>query len=307
MKSLLGLLFTNFTFRTTLLSGWVYLGVLLPLILTSGCSTYSKPGPIKPVPLKPAPRSDDYRHKVEKIAFKTVQIDTKVQRQKLQQKIDILFILVDESQSMDRLIRGQSRQDYLKQILQYFENTIPANLSFRQRLVMFGEAKKQNIHTLNSLAAALKSVGKTIHQSNQRAAILILSEWQKINHSNQNAAEHLFLNSTISPCIHMLGIGNIHPDRRLLKVNRCGSAINANQLTSPNKMADFVEKLFFSGPTDSDEDGIFDYQDNCPNTSNGTPIDWHGCPRDSRYSNPRYIIHDNHHSKTENENAYGGQ
>ena len=289
--------FLNTTYScSTLRAGLIGLVGLLLSIQISGCASYSKARVILSDPSQPPQRSDDYRNKPAQLAFKAIDISSKIKQQHLQQKVDSVIILVDESSSMTRPFKGQvqqgkSRQHYLKQILQNFQNSIPVNLQFKQKLIMFGKGNKQNIHTKDSLAAALEYAGKTIMGSKQQTAVLILSEWQQINQASQDAAENLFTNINSSPCLHMIGIGNIHQDRRLFANNRCANAISAEQLSTPENMAAFVEQVFFMGPADNDEDGIYDYQDLCPNTLPGTIINWQGCPRDSRKSNPRYMIH----------------
>jgi len=293
--------FLNPTYScSTLRAGLIGLVVLLFSIQISGCTSYSKARVVLSDPSQPPQRSDNYRNKPTQLAFKPIDISSKIKQQHLQQKIDSVIILVDESSSMTQPFKGQSRQHYLKQVLQNFQNSIPIKLQFKQKLYMFGKGKKQNIHTKNSLASALEYAGKAIIGSKQRTAVLILSEWQQINQASQDAAENFFININPSPCLHMIGIGNIHQDRRLFANNRCANAISAEQLSTPENMAAFVEKVFFMGPADNDEDGIYDYQDRCPKTLPGTIINWQGCPRDSSKSNPRYMIHDtNKHDLSE--------
>jgi len=50
----------------------------------------------------------------------------------------------------------------------------------------------------------------------------------------------------------------------------------------PREMSYFVEKILFSGPADSDGDGIYDYLDECPSTTPGRVIGRNGCARFTR-------------------------
>ena len=43
-------------------------------------------------------------------------------------------------------------------------------------------------------------------------------------------------------------------------------------------------------PVDSDDDGIYDYMDNCPETPKDVVINWSGCQRNSANSHPYYKI-----------------
>jgi|GEM_PF-1507861 len=250
-------------------------------------------------PINPMQRSDDYRFQPVNKKFYPINIINKIKQNHLQQKISYLLILVDESQAMNHIYQGMSRKHYLKNTLQNFQNSIPKQLQFKQSIHMFGQSNKQNIHTLTSLSNALLHSKTLLAQHKGNSAILILSDWNKINSPVRNTALDLFRNDP-ELCIHMVGIGNIHKNNKLKDFTYCGVTLSANRLQKAETMADFVEKVFYTDPADKDLDGIYDYLDKCPGTKRNTPINWLGCPRNSHRSNPRYQIPQSTYESREN-------
>jgi len=257
--------------------------VLFSLLAVTACGSFDR----KPNKIEPLQRSDDYRHSRQNEYFRPLDLSKKIKEKRLSQKTDYLLILVDESKKMNRSYKGKTRKLYLKQTLQNFQNSIPKDFYFKQEILIFGNTIKPNIHTLASLPLALQKASKKLKNNQKKSSILILSEWQRLDEVAKKQVTKLISNYP-DLCIHMMGIGNIHNNYQFF--GHCGQMVIANQLKQPEKMANFVEKLFFSGPADSDGDGIYDYQDKCRNTPIDIPITWDGCPRNSRRSNPRYLI-----------------
>jgi OOP family OmpA-OmpF porin len=99
-------------------------------------------------------------------------------------------------------------------------------------------------------------------------------------------------------CIYTVLIGNDSVGKALMEkiaeTGQCGFSVNADDIVSSAGMADFVEKVFLAKapkkvapppkaapapakPKDSDNDGVYDDADACPNTPAGARVDRSGC------------------------------
>ncbi len=99
-------------------------------------------------------------------------------------------------------------------------------------------------------------------------------------------------------CIYTVQIGKDPEAKKVLDkvagAGQCGFATNAVQISSSGDMAAFVEQVFLTkvekvevvkevvvvekpAPVDSDGDGVYDDQDQCPNTPKGAKVDERGC------------------------------
>jgi OOP family OmpA-OmpF porin len=95
-------------------------------------------------------------------------------------------------------------------------------------------------------------------------------------------------------CIYPIQVGQDPGGKKLMdelaKIGGCGFAINADEISSPNAMADYVKKVFLApappkpapvaavpAVLDSDGDGVPDSRDKCPNTPKGVKVNADGC------------------------------
>jgi len=241
------------------------------IMILSGCAS-------KPAPIKTMPRSDDYRFKPAAEIFPVTK--TKQQYQITgTQKSNNLIILLDE-EVKDK----QSLNETLKNLL----SALPKNIQFSKKIKSFG-LNHQSKDTLMSLTSELIFYSDN-NTSEKSTDIIILTQWKQINNQSIRAAEQLLIKSNQKFCIHLIGIGNIHKNKRLVKPQYCGSSESSESLLSANKMKQFVINIFFNDALDSDKDGIYDNVDKCPHTPLDTIITWNGCARNSQNSNPRYLI-----------------
>lgn len=67
---------------------------------------------------------------------------------------------------------------------------------------------------------------------------------------------------------------------KLAHIGQCGFATNADDLSSGQRMADYVSKIFVGEMLDKDSDSVPDIMDNCPETPIGIDVDDSGCPMD---------------------------
>ncbi|NUO07591.1 MAG: OmpA family protein [Candidatus Brocadia sp.] len=69
--------------------------------------------------------------------------------------------------------------------------------------------------------------------------------------------------------------------RDLAREVKCGFSVTADGIASSENMADFVKKVFLTAvpkqDIDSDGDGVYDKDDQCPDTPIGAMVDSRGC------------------------------
>jgi hypothetical protein len=248
-----------------------FLLLLMVCFLLFGCSTSLK-------------RNDDYRHQQGLGYFKPIDIEPVLQQQNYQQKFSHLIILKDSSLSMFRKYKGYTKQDYLEIISDRIMRTIPAAMALRKTIISFGGINQK------SFSEILIDVATLVRELSERPTILVLSDWSLINNFSQGSVDELIHEFGNELCINMIGIGNIHQNNTLTDWSNCGQQVSADSIYTPVRMADFVRKLLFSEPADSDGDGIYDYMDKCPETNKNEVINWSGCQRDSSKSHPYYRV-----------------
>jgi OOP family OmpA-OmpF porin len=123
-----------------------------------------------------------------------------------------------------------------------------------------------------------------------KSAIIILSDGMEMPNAAVTAAAQSIKNTFGDKlCLYTVHIGNDVEGATLLSqvasTGSCGFRTNADSLSSPKGMAEFVEAVFLEKAEkimlDSDDDGVNDDKDKCPNTPKGVAVDANGCPLDS--------------------------
>jgi hypothetical protein len=80
-------------------------------------------------------------------------------------------------------------------------------------------------------------------------------------------------------CFYAIGVGNTFSREKFLDVTDCGLAETFDAVAQPRDMANFISRTLYSGPADTDGDGVPDYADECPNTPAGRIVNSKGCLR----------------------------
>lgn len=150
-----------------------------------------------------------------------------------------------------------------------------------------------------SLAAAIDQITQLIAQNKRRTAVILVSSWSQIDKEVERAIMRMRQHTTFaenkrgdsesrgrllpkqlsSVCFYTLGVGNRVFRTPLTAVNYCGYKVAAYKVAQPRDMAHFVQHVLYKGPMDSDGDGIYNYQDRCPETPAGRVVDYSGCLR----------------------------
>lgn len=258
---------------------------------------------------------DTYQNAIE--LFSPAGLEQKMLKKKLQKRTRHVFVLIDTSPEMQENYRNISRQDYAFEILQRFHHTLPdmglqggvaqthcygkaslfSSLNCHEAgdrtLPLVGpyqpEVIQQKIDKqfhiqhvgVGNLATAISELSPLISDSAQSAALVILSNWENIDSEAVYALSRLRLKSTQQQeiCAYAVGVGNQYSRSRFDAVDQCGFSVAADKIAQPRDMSHFIERIFFYGPADTDNDGIYDYLDKCPNTQPGRLIGFDGCNR----------------------------
>jgi OOP family OmpA-OmpF porin len=234
-------------------------------------------------------------------------------------KVDTFAVVLDASSSMKDDYQGRVKFDQAREILSRMNQTIPP-LDYKAGLAAFGSGAcldGQDSKALYGLApyrradlqAGLDSQkcaggvspmsegiarSQTQLQGNPgQVALIIISDAEDIYHEGA-AANAKKLKAALGDklCIYPIQVGRDSSGRKLMdelaKVGACGFAVNADDIASPNAMADYVTKVFLTpvaakaaaaaaGDPDSDGDGVPDSRDKCPGTPKGAKVNAQGC------------------------------
>ena len=149
-----------------------------------------------------------------------------------------------------------------------------------------------------SLAPQIDALTEWARLQPGRTAIYLITQWERLDsraieaiarfhqrtvHSGgltvaaQSTTWHGM--SGVGGCFYAIGVGNTFSREKFLDVTDCGSAQTFDAIAQPRDMANFVSRTLFSGPADSDGDGVPDFLDECPNTPAGRLVNSKGCLR----------------------------
>jgi hypothetical protein len=267
---------------------------------------------------------DTSLHKRSIHIFDPIDLQPKILKQQLQQKVDHLFILIDNSPEMDAEYRDLSKRQYAEEILRRFNKSLPPiqltgevlQFSSGWSLMIdsltlpspdFDRAKVATILNLGknfkpskgaTLAEAIDHLTEHLGQLPGRSAVVLITRWEMIDKSVVEAvarmrqktifAKGVTVSDNVSTwngkygdgaCLYTIGVGNELSRARFDGIDVCGFSMTADRVAQPRDMAHFVERVLFSGPKDTDGDGIYDYKDICPNTLEDVIVDFNGCRR----------------------------
>jgi OOP family OmpA-OmpF porin len=273
----------------------IFLALTLVVALT-GCATKQTPtpAPFQPVQLNP----DAYV-----------------------KKVDNFVVVLDASQSMTEDYKGRSKFDQAKQLIANMNQTIPP-LDYRAGLVAFGSGScldgkdAKVLYGMSSYRRADLQAGldaqkcaggvtpmsegvAASHGALQtstlgRTALIVVSDFKEVYEGGViEKAKKLKEALGDKLCIYPIVVGQDRGKKfadELAKFGGCGFAVNADDISSPNAMADYVTKVFLApappkpapvaaapAVLDSDGDGVPDSRDKCPNTPKGVRVNADGC------------------------------
>lgn len=271
-------------------------------LLLSGCASQpiSTAEPFQAVDLKPLLASGQY-----------------------EQKTDNFFVINDSSGSMSEDYRGpgfasghdQSKFSVEKDILGRINQTIP-DLNLTSSIRSFGSgpctswgstklnmapaaysksAFSSGIDALTCsgggtpMASAIDGTAGDLSATTGQIAVLILSDGHAIQPGPVAAMQALKQQYGDRVCVYSIWVGNKHEEQGKLLLNQlsdiagCGYRTQAEDVETPNGMANFVKNVFLKpavpdcSKMDDDGDGVNNCVDKCPDTPKGAHVDATGC------------------------------
>lgn len=149
-----------------------------------------------------------------------------------------------------------------------------------------------------TLSHAIDKFSQLMVEQVGRSALVIVTAWERLSTDDKEAVmrlrqQHTYLSGEhiggsvsdwngvdgVGACVYLLGVGNRLSRTLLDETDSCGFSMAADKVAQPQDMAHFVEKVLYVGPADEDGDGIFNYRDECPNTTIGRIVNSRGCIR----------------------------
>jgi hypothetical protein len=296
-------------------------GLLVAVALLSGCSSTEMlvkvPANAEGITVEPY-NTNTHKNTIE--IFSPLSLQKKINKQQLVQRANNLFVLLDNSASMQDEYRGMSREEYGTKVLDRFHQSLPdinlqgnvyktnayLNTSFISR-ILSSENNQVNtdwaIHPYEplemqkriqdstgnkiagdgSLHSAITSMSKLITDSRGPVILMLVTRWERIDEKAVIAIsrlrQQLLLEHERELCVFTVGVGNRYSRARFDQADSCGISVSADKVAQPRDMSNFIERMFFYGPADRDNDGIYDYRDKCPNTEEGRLVRFDGCQR----------------------------
>ncbi|GGF62771.1 hypothetical protein [Alteromonas lipolytica] len=246
--------------------------------------------------------------------FTPIRLQTKADKQQLQVKVSNLLVLIDTSldeqapehyspyflpayEALHRFVHstpdlplqtsvfeiGQSAryslsdlqftagQQNLAQVSPRFDlHELDLKLEKRDHLPSLGQGQ---------LAESLDILTANPWQFSEPLTLLIIAPWQQINVHSIRALNMFKKRMAIHQgvCVYMIGIGARHSRSRFDNAEDCGFSVSAEWIAQPAEMAYFVERMMYSFPADTDNDGIYDFVDQCPDSLPGRIVNSQGC------------------------------
>jgi OOP family OmpA-OmpF porin len=245
------------------------------------------------------------------------------------QGIENFAVILDASGSMTENYNGQQKLALEKEIASRMNQTIP-DLKLTAASWTFGDISSQPTekttsiygptqYTKSGLDGALQNVTRAggtsplelainattgdLQSSEGKTAVIIMSDGANMGKSPLAAVEKMKASFGDRLCIHTVAIGDNAKGKALLgqiaQASGCGIAVNADNITSSQDMAGFVETVFLAKApasakapeapkvvetvpvavmvVDSDGDGVADDKDQCPGTPRGVRANALGC------------------------------
>ncbi len=136
---------------------------------------------------------------------------------------------------------------------------------------------------------AIKDAKNLLLTSGGQNAVILICDGEQLIGSPLSRVQDLKEMYGDRACLYTIFVGNtVEGERELREIAReaqCGFSVTADGIASSENMADFVKKVFLTAiprqvhdsDIDSDGDGVYDKDDECPDTPKGAIVDSRGC------------------------------
>jgi len=226
------------------------------------------------------------------------------------QKTDHLCVILDASGSMAYFWNYRDKFTQAKEILSYMNQTLPeiplsCNLrTFGKKLWTLESETNQVFRTdkyrteefenaLNSIAwpsgqsllpQALNAAHEDLKNVSGNIALLIISDGKDMESNTLPTIKSIKKSFGNRLNVYGIHVGDSREGFELMdRMTKSGNGFveKADDISEPDSMAEFVNKVFFEEFIDTDLDGIADKHDSCPETPEKIDVDKKGCPFDT--------------------------
>jgi len=242
-------------------------------------------------------------------------LDAKSQDVEYVSKIESFVIILDASASMQdeytgAVNKGHPKFTVAKDILARMNNTLP-EIDVKCAFVTFGHGQFKPFETFviyelkqysrglledaltrstppqgsSPAGNGIKDALNILLTSGGRKAVILVSDGEDLIGCPLERTKDLKEMYGDSVCVYTIFVGNTAEGEEALKdIAReasCGFSVTTEGIASSENMADFVENVFLTSVPkqniDSDGDGVYDKDDECPETPKGAIVDSRGC------------------------------
>ena len=246
--------------------------------------------------------------------FNPVNLGEKVTSLYLNEKVEEVIFLVDLRKKSFDSYRGVPIDIQSLELIRRFYETLPVTSNIQVKVgTVSTEAKGfEVIHDVSSSSLSdtqilfTSSISKSLDKAvdrlsnefvNGSTAVVLIAGWDSFDKKVEEAVLRMNQKSRFSNgthisnnrkgwngfkdqvCFFAIGLDNSMSRSKLTNSESCGFSVAGDKIMQAQDMAFFVEKVVYTDPQDTDNDGVFDYVDQCPNTQKGVLIDYSGCPK----------------------------
>lgn len=246
-------------------------------------------------------------------AFEPVDLNAQLKSGEYSQRTNNFAVVLDASRSAGDVEGGQTSFEMGKDFLYRMNQTLPdmkLDASMRsfghwsiggggETMLNYGPASWNRDNFQASVdqvpwGAGGSPVDKALDRSGEdmaamrgKTAVIVIGDGEYEGVDGVGAARRLKERFGADVCIYTVLVGGVTPEkfatmRDIADAGECGFYQDANNLESPQGMADWVKEVFLAkgqaaAPLDSDGDGVVDSMDQCPDTPKGDRVNTVGC------------------------------
>ena len=246
--------------------------------------------------------------------FNPVNLGERVSSLHLNEKVEEVIFLVDLRKKSFDSYRGVPIDIQSLELIRRFYETLPVSSDVQVKVGTVRTETKNfdEIHDVSGSSLSdtqilfTSSISNSLDKAvdrlsnefvNGSTAVVLIAGWDSFDKKVEEAVLRMnqksrFSNGThISSnrkgwngfkdqvCFFAIGLDNSMSRSKLTNSESCGFSVAGDKIMQAQDMAFFVEKVIYTDPQDTDNDGVFDYVDQCPNTLKGVLIDYSGCPK----------------------------
>jgi len=226
-------------------------------------------------------------------------------------KVDNFVVILDASASMDTYYDKSTRFEAAKAIVSRMNASLPnldvmggfrtfghdMSVSTENTAPMFGISmytksglqagldKVTKAGGNSPLGSAIDALNQDLRSSSGKTAVIIISDGESLGNAPLEAAKQLKKQYAERICIYTVAVGSDPAKNtylnKLSQIGECGYATTAEKISTSAGMSGFVQDVFLMKQQDDDRDGVYNNQDQCPDTPQGVAVDPKGCALDS--------------------------